>query len=1253
MTKTTNSFSSVLAQFTRLQMSSLEILQGLSQAVSSSADTVVITFKTADNKEVTYNVPSLGYIEDRINRLDSTIEKLMGIDGSDANIRMPDGSYKKIFTSRLLKAPKKITGLAAPQKFSFKNNWFFESFLSPALYVPFDVTEYVELDATKILVKRIILNTPTDREQNFFDNTFKNRNDIRYEELIGSLQVNDIQFFVDEDVQDLPLSVLRYEGNFDVIRYEDIEQENSNGTITKRRKYFLNKLTYSDNLVFAKDSVDLKVNDTVSVGESIYRIDTIDRDTNGVTLKKISGFDTITVGADILRIYSESFSLKTANVGIGFDERQVVFFKSVDPDFNIVSTVWSDGVAFYSNELTVETTRGLQTLENFYRTQVTDFGQQFLSNATEKIIPAIYGETPNAPVLQTEDFKVVRINQHKLDDKDVNDVKKKAADKVRLNSEIIELDKSIEKKKDELTTKKFSTDAERRGVKNELDGLIREKTAKSNLYSSLVQELAVLSEDKPAALDSPKYRIRGFFEIPRPVNSTKTGLQFPIQFEIEYRYLRLDGSATGSEQFEFTDANGITLRGSYSNWESIKSDIRKRIYDDVSGSYVWKAEDLENPEEVNINQVDIPITKGEKVEIRIRSISEAGWPINPLYSNFSESIIVEFPEEFVTEDEATNAIEQAVEESTRVKFQQELDARGLDLHLSRAFTTGEKYYAHDTDQISSGFFTSEGNVINLFEKLKVMETEIAELRAKVEQIKGNLVISITEPNGQKNIVKNGDVINLFAGYYEDIVLNLPPGERKGAIITTVYRLTLENSENSPLELISRLPGGIGERLPNTVDTAGTFNNQFGTGYSWVNEAIQPVDRDYNSARRYDLVPIVNNSVDASETNTASKISSNFHQSQQLLSQYVFLRYTDIGLSSKAVLYKDEYDANGIEVNRTDVNYDPSLRSLFPSTPNTGNDSFVWSGTYDTSNNPVGNGTLSSFCIHIDHPALNDGNAKTFAQLQNPDITLSGYIEDPIFGYIPTTNSDEATSEFKMSQYAGLSLGGRYFGGSITKTVNAIDAKSQLNYRDNWNELGMNGWQNILPGGVAANDTSLNYPITITSNDYNSSIGNQYILPDKFGFNDRDRYLIGNHTCGSYLYVAPSTIDQLLVDGTDTRGVKFVNKGENSGIEIPIIFQFRMADYFGQGNQGIGVIGGFNPISSTQIISKAKAINLSYTKRIGLDVYVKNETTFSFDVEVTAKYRRESLSQKIDVIGNQVSITREQVSIKKSQIKELR
>ena len=191
MAETTNSFSSVLAQFTRLQTQVLEILQGMTEAVGTSAETVTLEFKTASGETVTYTIPSFGYLESQIQRLDSTITKLMGLDGSDANIRMPDGSFKKIYQSRLINAPNRITNVPVPGSFEYKNNWFFESFLSPALFIPVDISAYVLPDADKILVKRIIVNTDTEDEKEFFDQKYKGRNDISYESLITDLQRND------------------------------------------------------------------------------------------------------------------------------------------------------------------------------------------------------------------------------------------------------------------------------------------------------------------------------------------------------------------------------------------------------------------------------------------------------------------------------------------------------------------------------------------------------------------------------------------------------------------------------------------------------------------------------------------------------------------------------------------------------------------------------------------------------------------------------------------------------------------------------------------------------------------------------------------------------------------------------------------------------------------------------------------------------------------------------------------------------
>ena len=60
----------------------------------------------------------------------------------------------------------------------------------------------------------------------------------------------------------------------------------------------------------------------------------------------------------------------------------------------------------------------------------------------------------------------------------------------------------------------------------------------------------------------------------------------------------------------------------------------------------------------------------------------------------------------------------------------------------------------------------------------------------------------------------------------------------------------------------------------------------------------------------------------------------------------------------------------------------------------------------------------------------------------------------------------------------------------------------------------------------------------------------------------------------------------------------------------------MTDFFGSGNLGTGRIGGF----STQ------PNNLVYTKKIGFDIAVKDDTLFSFDLQVTSKYKVDSPSQ---------------------------
>ena len=1176
---TSNSFATILADFIRLQNNTLEQLQKVSQAVTTNADTITVTQTNSDGTISTFTVPSFGYLKSSIERIDKTISTMLGFDGSDAYIRMPDGTYKKIYQAKNIVDPSPVGQVSVPAKFIAENNWFFESLLTPALKVSIDVSKYVPLRESKIFVKRLILTLDTNDKLEYFNTSVKGRNDINYINFLVELQKRNITYFVDEGVNDLPLSVVRYTGDFIVVNIEDRTFSNPDGSTSTKRWYLFNTLQYNDNLSLSTLTMTLKPGDRLLKGESIYEILEIDKTTNFIRVKRTSGYDPFVIGEPVI-FYSETFSPKVANVGIGYDEYDVVFFKSVNDEDNLLSSKYSPGVAFYSNELVIDLTTGNKTLKDFYNESVLDFGSLLVAGSKENKIPAVYGLVPNAPALDETNFKVVSVNDHKLDQAEIEAIRKKQADKVRLESEITELEKSIDKKKEELNTTKFNSDTERRAVKNQLDTLIREKDTKTSLYTSIVKELAVTAQQKPAALDAPKYRIRGFYPIPDPVKDANGQEQSVIQFYTYYRYVRPDGSASDIKQFDFTDASGSITRATYSNLVEVKSEIRKKEWDPSTSKYTWANEDIADPDVVNINQVDIPISNGEKVEFYVVSISEAGWPENPILSTPSNVISITFPSDLVTEDEASIALREASQDIVRVDLENDLAAKGLDIHLSSSFNAIEKYYAHDSDVISSNFYTAEGNVISLYEKLKDMSARIQDLENRLNNVIGDVKVYIVdEDKNAKLPVKNGDVVTLFAGYYTDSVGLLPAANQRGAIISKAYKIYLENDEATPLQLISRLPGGIAEDLP--VSATAT-----------VPPGIN--DPDYNNYRKYDITPIVNTSVNPADTNNANKIATAFYQSGQLKGQFLYSRYTDVGLVNN--LYQDGPTA--------------SARAVLPDT-GTGlgiTQPWIWDKTtVNPGVAPAGGGTANYFAIHTDHPAINPATGTTavnLTSLQTPPIII-----DAITGY---PNSPEVTSEFRHA-----------YGFNQPGDKN-IPAK-QLSYSKNW-------------PAIATGTTA--YSPAITD------------LPDKYGFITDDRYLIGSNTCGAYLFVGPVTYNQLLVDGVNALASKQLNSGSNNAIVIPVIYQYRMTDYYGPSISssssagGNGIVGGYNP--SSTIPPK----NLTYVRQIGIDLYQRDKQTFSFDIQVSATYKKDSLIQLYET-GLPVAIKDvKQVTYDKATIKRI-
>ena len=1168
MAGTKNSISSLLAQFLRLQKNSLEIINKLSNATTSKQDTVNVEFLDDNNVTSIIPIPSWGYITNEIKRLDSNIKTLSGLDDGNANVRNADGTVSRIYQTKPLLDPVAPSNLQVPSNFKFRSNHFFESFLNPLLFVSFSLDGQVDAGTKRVFIKRIIANTTTDSQKNYFDTNLKGRNDISDSDFMNALYNQGITYTIDENPEDLPLQVIRYSGTFSVLRVFDTTLPVTvSGQIISQtvRKYKLDIITYKD-LISSSLNADrqLKTGDVLmTTGGSKFEITNVDLSESTVVLKRLNGYEPVPIGNNALVLASEMLSPLQVNVNIGHDERQAIFIKSINDEKHVTGSSYSRGVVFHSNEMMINTSEGTMTLDEFYKNQVADFGSQFLANTKEKTIPSVYGLTPNSPTVDSANFKVVQINKQITQTNTSDKFSSTVQTKVKLQNEIEALNKSIDQARSEVaqlvtTSVTSSNTSSRESLITKIDTLTREKSTKTALLQTVIQDLNNISSTSPEISETPKYRVRGFWPIPSPITDGKTGNQDVIQFRVRYRYLTKQGNSTASDEIKFKDNDGTERRATYSNWVEFKTDIRKKGYNTTTKKYYWLDEDVQNADVPNINQLDIPITAGEKVEIKVASVSEAGWPTNPLESDFSTPITVGFPEELTTASGNEQYVKQNANDQILVSLQQDLSAKGLDSHLSTAFNSGDKYYAHVADTISSGFFDgTTGKALDLYQKILSMDQEISSLKALIAVAKGVLSVYVTYGTGANATsisVKRGSLVELFAGYYSELLDLTTDTSKWGKIISTLYTIELRNATASPLELSSTIPGG--------QSIIALSSGATGDGSA-----------DYKNFRKYDLTPISLTGVKSSDVTVGlSGISSFIHaapyQSANSNSQFVYTRYKSVGYDEDlffqpvtGVSWNEDSGIAGQPVHfGTILPFNPTGAT----TPGSSNAS-VWAGTY-SGGVPLGSGKLNEFCVHISHPTVvyeaAQGSPKTFKQLVKP------------------TQPSPGSKGFVYPEF-------RHAAGFET-------AITDVNY--------------LYPSNQSKPYQQLGYT-QITNSIYGTG-GDNHSYPEKLGFSTNDEYLVGKYSCGSYLFMAPSSHAPIQVEGSTSLATKVLSPGSQNAIVIPVLFQMRCQDK-------LGYIGGFRNTGTIR--------NITYTKKIGIDIKVSNEEIFSFDLSVSGSYTKSALA----------------------------
>ena len=1198
---TNNSISNSLKKLLEINTNSLKTFERINEAVTTNEKSIPLEILTDEGTKIV-SIPGFGYMKRELERLDNNLKALSGLGKGSTKVKLPDGTFQNIVTTSLKTPANDITNLARPTAFISKPNYFAEDFLNPMLATTIDVSGQIPNDTERVLVKRILFDGTNQVAVDFFNENYRDQDNIDYLTAIRDIVNNNIAYTLDEELRDMPYRTTQYTGRFDVLSISNSQREVIQEGVTVKQAiklYTLDKLTYSDNDKELDETELLRVGDQLMVTggskNTRYMIDKLDASTRQVELRLIEGYEAIKIGAGTLSIYKVEDNNLDIEVPVGFDERVLLFVKALDPESKILAESWSPGVGFYSNDLEILQEDGtIILLSEYYKANVADFGKFIMSIKEDNIPPATVGVTPDAPILNSDNFKVVQINKHLTENDTADKIKKLSADKAAVLEAVKKLDDTIAKKRSDIATKKYSSKVQKDKDKNELNALIEERVSESKLYNSIVTQIQSLSASTNATKIAPKYRIRGFWAVPAPKQVADTLDQNVVQFIVQYRYLSTSGKAAEASQLKFTD-EGREKQAIFSNWNEKKTVVRKRSKSidssgNVDSKFSWQETKIEDGQEINFNQLDIAINQGELVEVRVKSVSEAGFPQNPIVSDWSEPIQVSFPEEEIDTTDVAAVVEVNTAELAKVEIVEELTAQGVYTHVEDAFTANENYYAHVATNIASGFLSPEQKPISVYDKIAELEAQIAGLKGTVEAEVGELLVKIVAEDGTVTNVVKDTTTQLFAGYYVDEVRDLTV--RKGHIVTKTFKLQLENSKATKLELVSRLIGDRSKPVYKSV-SQGTSEHDNGFGLALNDQGSATFDnkvsRDsyYQEEGNYDLVPIQYQNIGSGAGAGFEKTFDAPYQSMQRRGQFIYSRYMDIANQNPHYIVSPLSPTSnpGIE----DYEYELSLKN--------GNQKwasgsgFIWSGGFTdytgdwdpskvetTSTSEV---TLSGYntglFIHKDHPdlqniwdnvAVNQGAGSGAGAGDFTDANFNTLKESMIFSMPKTATQATGNTVFSIFGYDLIS--------------NQITAKQQTAYHDG---------ESV---GFFANSSDQR--------------------PIKMSFDAADQYLLGGRSCGAFLFMSPVNIDSLKVSGETKRSAKEIKAkkdNESNAVSVDIVFQYRMTDYFGNDESiDTGRVGGFARLAFN---------NLTYTKKIGLDIFDKYGEQFSFDLEVFAKY----------------------------------
>lgn len=806
-----SSIAENLEQMQSLTKTNLQILKTLNDSFFTKRDHLVVN---VDDKQ--YVIPSFISLENKVNALQENLENLVHAPKTGEAYFNFDGNSQAIEVRGFTCTPNSLK-LTPVEEYGVEANNIFKDFITPNAYVNIALSGegcYIPNDISTVNVKKVIARS--DRMKSIFESLLSNNTSVSttYADILKiiSIYTKDLDYVEYDTVRQLPIRKAIGSGTYYI---KSIDSDVINPDLTEYITLTIsNPLTYKlfdetiekrlqagDELVTFDDSAKVRI---VEVRPNANQIVVEVLNGDYLNLVAETGDESIISDLSKLKFFSPVNFEEDKYIKVPLEEDQFVaiFVAPLNTRMNVQSP-WGSGILFNTYELT---NGGDTKYKEFYDENVKNIGDilfeltSIINNSVTKYsVDEFNSFTKYKPVIDDKVLSVVQINKHLNDSTVVKNIRSLYSQKKQYKVELEDIQKNIDNVNSQLSSISFDDTTNLRTVyESQLSEYNKKKSELVTSINSIISEISIAVSDSEVPIENAKYHIRGFFKW-NTDESDKEQVPFKEHvhgIQVQYRY-KNKNKETG---------NATTTLDSniFSDWNIMNSFKRQLTPSIDKDTYYYKFEYSDDDSNLNVpsfNQIDIPISQGETVDIRLKVVYDFGYPFIETTSEWSDIVNIEFPSEFLKDVQVLDIIKENNSEIESNRFTNILRNEGIVSHVDDKLVDQDITYLHHPEYIASGFYTAERRVIPLKDKLTTMDTDIVTLK--------DIVLGSNAENIDISVIDDDNSFIIRSGQSNNITLTTPLSQK-------VVTLQLANkSSDRSINLYSIFPGN---RSVNIIDS---------------------------------------------------------------------------------------------------------------------------------------------------------------------------------------------------------------------------------------------------------------------------------------------------------------------------------------------------------------------------------------------------------------------------------------------------